>query len=163
MKRIKIQPLTPEAFAPFGTYTSVLNPEGEYLAGPHHKYYRENSRYFAQTGLPIGLSPIVVDKQPMKIDAVEYHNYACEAILPINDDAIVHVTPAGGAPDTAKTKAFLVPKGTMITLFPGVYHLCPLPAAADKLNALILLPERTHNNDFTLVELPADQQFQITK
>ena len=162
MKTVKVQPLTHEAFAPFGTYTSILNPEGDFLAGPHHKYYRDSSRYYCDSSLPIGLSPLVVDRQEMKLTALEYHNTTCEGIIPINDDAILHVTPAGG-PDTDKTKAFLVPKGTAVTLFPGVYHLCPLPANEEKLHALILLPERTYNNDFFMVDLEEADQFEIVK
>lgn len=161
MKKIKMQPLTAEAFAPFGTFTNILEPKGNFVGGPNHDFYRDNSRFFCESSLPVGLSPLVVRKQPLVLDSLEYHTATCEAILPISGDAILHVTPAGGAPDTNLTKVFLLPKGTMVTLFPGVYHLCPLPLDADVLHSLVILPERAYANDFTLVELAADEQFEI--
>ncbi len=159
--KIKAQPLTAQDFAPFGTFTNLLNPEGDFLAGPCHKFYRDNSRFYSDFSLPVGLSPLVVQKQPLEISASEYHNRTCEGILPMNDDALVHVSPAGGEYDVSKTKVFLVPKGTMLTLYPGVWHLCPLPATQPQLNCLIMLPERAYTNDFYIVDLDDDNKFEI--
>ncbi len=161
MIKIKAQTLTAQDFAPFGTFTDILNPTGDFLAGPHHRFYRDNSRFYSDFSLPVGLSPLVVDKQSLQITAAEYHNRTCECILPLNDDALVHVSPAGGDYDVSKTKVFVVPKGTMLTLYPGVWHLCPLPATCDKLNCLVMLPERAYTNDFYIVDLQADNQFEI--
>lgn len=162
MKQFKVQPLTAEAFAPFGTFTSVLDPKGDSLSGPTHKFYRDSSKFYSNFNMPVGFSPIAVQKSELVIKALEYHNLTCEGIMPVNDDAIVHVSPAtGGTPDVNATKVFLVPKGTIITLFPGVWHLCPLPATQPQLNALIVLPERAYMNDFTLVELGEDDYFEI--
>ena len=162
MLKIKTQKLTQEDFAPFGTFASVMDPQGPCLQGPHHKFYRDSSRFYSDFNLPVGLSPITVEKQSMVITAAEYHNRTCECIMPVNDDAIVHVSPAnGGTYDVSQTKAFVVPKGTIITLFPGVWHLCPLPATQPVLNALIVLPERTYINDFYIVDLDEDNQFEI--
>ena len=33
MIKIKAEKLTPEAFAPYGTYTNVLDPEGYHIGG----------------------------------------------------------------------------------------------------------------------------------
>ena len=98
----------------------------------------------------------------MKITGVEYHTTACEGILPINDDAYLHVTPAAG-PDTDKTQVFFVPKGTIVTLYPGVYHTCPFPVNEEKLHALVILPERCYNNDFYWVDLDEADQFEIVE
>lgn len=159
MKQVQIQPLTVEAFAPFGSFTSVASPTGPSLGGEFHTFYRDSSRYFSSAGLPIGFSPLTVRNHGFQVDALEFHSFCCEGILPLNDDAVLHVTPAGGAPDLEATRAFLVPKGTIVTLFPGVYHLTPLPKEAEELHALIVLPERAYANDFTLVEL--EEAFEI--
>jgi hypothetical protein len=66
MKTVKVQPLTIEAFAPFGTYTNILEPKGDSLGGPFHTFYRDSSRWFCESSLPVGLSPLVVKKQEMK-------------------------------------------------------------------------------------------------
>lgn len=94
--------------------------------------------------------------------SVEYHTHSAEIVLPLNDDAVVHVAPASnGVPVTGLARAFLVPKGTMVQLNPGVWHLCAIPVREAALQALIVLPECTYANDCTVVELDDDQAFEI--
>jgi len=161
MRKIKVQQLTSEAFAPFGTFANVMAPTGDFLGGPNHNFYRDSSRYYSDFNLPIGFSPIEVKEQGFQVVAAEYHNRCCEGIMPVNDDCILHVSPAGGVYDVSKTKAFIVPKGTIVTLFPGVWHLCPLPRTQPVLNALIVLPERAYVNDFSIVDLDEKNAFEI--
>ena len=160
MRTIKLEPLTVEAFAPFGSFTNIIDPAGPSLGGEFHTFYRDSARYFSNYQLPLGFSPLIVKAHGYKVDALEYHSCCCEGIMPVNDDAILHVTPAGSAPDTSATKAFLVPKGTIVSLYPGVYHLTPLPLGAE-LHALVILPERAYANDFALVELDEESAFEI--
>lgn len=161
MRKIQVEALTPQAFAPFGTYADVMNPTGPSLSGQFHTFYRDSSRYFSNFQLPVGFSTLTVKNHGLAVDAVEYHTCCCEALMPVNDDAILHVTPAGGAPDTSLTKAFLVPKGTIVSLYPGVYHLTPLPKSEPVLHALVVLPERAYANDFALVELAEADRFEM--
>ncbi len=51
----------------------------------------------------------------------------------------------------------------MIKMMPCVRHLAPLPANADELAALIVLPACTYMNDCTVVDLKEDEQFVIEK
>jgi ureidoglycolate lyase len=77
---------------------------------------------------------------------------------------ILHVAqPSAGAPITDQTKAFLVPKHTLIKMNACVWHLAPLPANADELSALIILPECTYMNDCKVVDLTPEQQFVVEK
>ena len=161
MRTIKLEPLTVEAFAPFGSFTDVMNPSGPHLCGEFHTFYRDGARHFSDGQLPMGFSPLATKNHGYRVDSVEYHTHSCEGIMPINDDAVLHVTPAGGAPDTTATKAFLVPKGTIVSLYPGVYHLTPLPRHEAELHALVVLPERAYANDFALVELDEESAFEI--
>lgn len=161
MKKIKVEALTPEAFAPFGTYVDVLSPEGPCLKGEYHTFYRDIALHYSESGLPLGISPLIVQNHGNVVEGVEWHNHTCEGILPLDDDAILHVTPAGGDFDVTQTKAFLVPKGTFVSLHPGVFHLTPLPKQADALHALILLPERAYANDFCFHELTEEEKFEL--
>lgn len=163
MRKIKAESLTVEGFAPYGSFTSVLHPAGYSLSGELHTFYRDSSRYYYQGKLPIGFSPITV-KKPAKmiIKCAEYHNNTCEAILALNDDFFLHVAPAGGTvPEPIHTKVFLIPKGTIVTMNPGVWHLCPLPANESVLHALIVLPERTYINDFFIENFKEEDWFEI--
>ncbi len=162
MKTVKIQKLTAEAFAPFGTFVDVLNPSTPSLGSNVHTFYRDASRYYAESSLPLGFSPLVVKEQGLTVTGAEYHNRSCEGMMPVNDDAIVHVSPAnGGQYDVSQTQAFLVPKGTIVTLYPGVFHLLPLPRTEKELHCLVILPERAYVNDFYGVDLDDENKFTL--
>lgn len=163
MKQVKIEALTKEAFAPFGSFYSMTEPEGHALKGPLHCFYPDRI-WDAYSG-HVGFSPISVKKpERMVIDAVEYHTTTTEIILPLDDDMILHVAPASaGVPVTDLTHAFRVPKNTMVQMKAAIWHLCPLPAEKDMLHALIVLPECTYANDCTVVDLTDDQKFEIVE
>ena len=161
MLKFKIEQLSAEAFKPFGHYYNMDDPQGYSLDGPLHKFYPD--RLWDAYAGHVGFSAIRVRKpEKMIVDTIEYHTTTSEIILPINGDMILHVAPASaGTPVTHLTKVFLVPKGTMVQMNAGVWHLAPLPAEADELHALIILPECTYANDCTVVPLSEDEQFEI--
>lgn len=161
MRKIKAEPLTPETFAPYGTFSKGLNPEGYHLSGEFHKFYRDQAKFYSESGLPLGLSPLTVRAHGYQVTGVEWHTHTCEGMIPLNDDVVMHVSLASGDFNVEQTKAFMIPKGTIITIYPGVYHLTPLPVHEKELNALILLPERAYANDFLYKDLDEDSQFEI--
>ncbi len=161
MRIIKAKQLTHETFAPFGTFYSMTTPEGYALQGDIHRFFpdRISETYMTR----VGFSPILVKKpEAMKITQVEYHNTTPEMILPLNDDMIIHVAPASaGIPLPDMTKAFIVPKGTLVKINTAIWHLAPLPVHEEELQAMIILPECTYVNDCTVVDLKEDEQFEI--
>lgn len=163
MRQIKVQPLTHEAFAPFGQFYSMEQPEGYALCGELHRFFPD--RINADSIHRVGYSPILVKKPAkMVITQQEYHTTTWEMILPMNDDMILHVAPASaGTPVTDMAKAFLVPKHTLVKMNACIWHLAPLPANADELAAMIILPECTYANDCTVVDLTPEQQFEIVR
>lgn len=163
MKTIKVENLTKEAFAPFGEYYKMDAPDGHALCGAIHRFYPD--RVTAYQSGNVGFSAITVKKpEQMLITQIEYHTTTSEMIMPLNDDMILHVAqPSAGTPITDQTKAFLVPKHTLIKMNACVWHLAPLPANADELSALIILPECTYMNDCKVVDLTPEQQFVVEK
>lgn len=163
MRKIKAEKLTKESFAPFGCYYDYSNPDGYALCGELHRFFPD--RLTAYHNGQVAFSPILVKKpQEMKITQVEYHTTTSEIILPLNDDMIIHVAPpSAGKPLPEHTKAFLVPKNTMVKLNACVWHLAPLPVNQPELTAIIILPECTYINDCIVVDLKEDQQFIIEK
>ena len=100
----------------------------------------------------------------MKVTQIEYHTTTCEIIMPLNDDMILRVAqPSAGKPITDQTKAFIVPKNTLVKMNACVWHLAPLPLNADELTAMIILPECTYMNDCKVVDLDESEQFIIEK
>lgn len=163
MKTIKAEPITNEAFAPFGQFYTMDKPEGYALCGEIHKFYPD--RVNADSNHRVGYSPIVVKKpEKMVITQQEYHTTTWEMILPLDDDMILHCAPASaGTPVTDLAKAFIVPKHTLVKMNAAIWHLAPLPANKEQLTAMIILPECTYANDCTVVDLSEEQQFEIVK
>ena len=164
MRKIKLEKLTKEAFAPFGIYYEMLNPEGYALCGELHRFYPDRFTIPGVSGA-LAFSPICVRKpDEMLVTQIEYHTTTCEVIIPLNDDMILHVAPpSAGKPLPEYTRAFLVPKGTAVKLNTCVWHLAPLPANLDELSAIIVLPEATYMNDCIVVDLKDDEKFVIEK
>ena len=160
MRQIKAEKLTIEAFAPFGTFHSMLEPSGYGLNGKIHTFYPDRV-----TGTLVGtmaFSPIVVKKSDLVITQVEYHTSTWEGILPLDDDMVIHVSPASGDyPNVDETKAFIVPKGTFIKLNAAIWHLAPCPASNEALHAMIVLPECTYARDCPVIDLKNEDIFQI--
>jgi ureidoglycolate lyase len=163
MKTVKAEKLTHEAFAPFGQFYNMSKPDGYALCGELHAFYPD--RLTADSTHRVGYSPITVRRpEKMIITQQEYHTTTWEMIMPLNDDMILHVAPASaGKPVTDLAKAFIVPKNTLIKMNAAIWHLAPLPANADSLTAMIILPECTYANDCTVVDLKEDEQFEIIK
>ena len=161
MRKIKAEKITNESFAPFGQFYTMDKPEGYALCGELHSFYPD--RLVADSNHRVGYSPITVRKpEKMIITQQEYHTTTWEMILPLNDDMILHVAPASaGTPVTEYAKAFIVPKNTLVKINSAIWHLAPLPANEKELHAMIILPECTYANDCTVVDLGADEQFEI--
>lgn len=163
MNTIKVQPLTHEAFAPFGQFYPMAAPQGYALCGELHRFFPD--RLTADSTHRLGFSPILVKKpERMIITQQEYHTTTWEMIFPMNDDMILHCAPAsGGTPVPHLVQAFLVPRGTLVKLNAAIWHLAPLPANQPELTAMIVLPECTYANDCTVVDLAPEQQFELVR
>lgn len=157
MRQVKVEALTHEVFAPFGQFYPMAAPQGYALCGELHQFFPD--RLTADSNHRVGYSPIwVKEPEKMIITQQEYHTTTWEMILPLNDDMVLHVAPASaGTPVTHLAKAFLVPKNTIV----AIWHLAPLPANADELAAMIILPECTYANDCTVVDLKPEEQFEV--
>jgi len=158
MRTIQAKPITQEAFAPYGAFASILEPTGFELGG----FYRDQVLYPTSGRMPVAFSPLAVPKpEKMIVSMAEYHNYTPEIVLPMDDDAVIYVAPASKAPVPELTEAFLVPKGTVVRLNVGVWHLVAMPVNNPVLHVLIALPERTYLNDCTVVTYDRKAQIEI--
>ena len=59
------------------------------------------------------------------------------------------------------TEAFIVPKGTLVCLNLGVWHLSAMPLNKETAHVLIVLPERIYLNDCIVVDYPEEKWVQI--
>lgn len=158
MKQIKAKSITAENFKEFGSFTDLLNPEGYSLGD----FYQDRLKMHSSGNMQITFSPLLVHKpEKMVVTSAEYHNYTQEGVLCLDDDVIVHVAPAGKDPVPELTEAFLVPRGTMVVLNTGAWHLSAIPVNKELAHVLIVLPERTYFNDCVVVDYPEDKWVEI--
>ena len=79
MRTIKAEPITCEAYAPYGTFYSMTAPSGYSLNGEIHRFFpdRMTESYVSRAAF----SPILVKKPDvMKITQAEYHTTTPEMI-----------------------------------------------------------------------------------
>jgi len=75
---------------------------------------------------------------------------------------LLHVAEkSAGTVNNATAKAFIVPKGTLVKMDAGVWHLAPLPVKEKEIHCMIIRPECTYANDCTVVNLAEKDQFEI--
>jgi ureidoglycolate lyase len=129
---IRVQPLTAEAFAPFGDVIEVSGPPtvmiNQGLCGRHTDLAKLD---FADGRAGISLFDAQARALPYALDMVERHPLGSQAFIPVSGGPfLVCVCPdEGGTPATPV--AFLTSAGQSINLHRGTWHgvLCPIGAA----------------------------------
>jgi ureidoglycolate lyase len=168
MREIRYKALGAESFARYGAFADMLDPEANKpssmrIGAPPIEFFRD----ILQTGL--GLDSVAsfgvcrVSKRPFVIDASEWHDTACEAVMPIDGDVLMHVAPAvpEGRFPSELAEVFLVPKGTMAVLRPGVWHHGPYAFGQERVSCLVTLPERLYARDCKSVALDPNERIAI--
>lgn len=163
MRTIKAKPLTAEAFRPYGSYASMTDPSGNCFDSGESAFYPDPVMLAVSGREQIAFSQLTVKKpEKMIVRAAEYHNWTGEGIFFIDDDAVMHVAPPSKHVVTPeKTEAFLVPKGTLVKLNTGVWHLSPYPVHKNLLHLMIIMPERVYGNDCIVCEFKEEDYLEI--
>lgn len=157
MQEIKISKLTKEEFSIFGQFHDMFSKEGYGFGDNKFKFYRDSVRMSADSVL--GFSTLRVKKdEKLEVTALEYHDKTAEVMIPLDDDAVLCLAPAGNLETPLKEdiRAFYIPQGTLIHLNPGTWHFRPMPVYKEEVNVLIVLPERTYKVDLIAKEYIED-------
>lgn len=165
MKSIKVQKLTRENFHKFGSFANFIDPLSEPATGPKDAvlaFFRDMLQVDLGGAVP-SFSTCRIMPRPMVITDAEYHNFTSEAAMPLDQDAIFWCAPANASQEfpADDVEAFLVPKGTMIMLRPGVWHHAGIATEDKPLNVMIVLPERAYLNDIYCIPVKEEQQIAI--
>ncbi len=164
MKTIKVEELSAEAFLPFGHFGQMVNPSAEKLGAPPVEFFRDMVQEDMGGPTIVSFSTCRVEKRDFVITVSEYHTRTGEGILPLDNDVLIHVAPAtpSNAPvPVDKMHAFRVPKGTMVTLRPGIWHHAPWTVNNQPASVLIVLPERTYANDCVVIKHSDEEKIKI--
>lgn len=131
MTRIALQPLTAEAFAPFGDVLDTSGaPDRIINQGLCGRFHDRAALDFADGRAGISLFRAEPRQLPLTLDMVERHPDGSQAFLPMSEAPfLVVVAPdEGGTP--GRPRAFLTQPGQGVNYHRGVWHgvLCPLSA-----------------------------------
>ena len=161
----KIKKLETDAFKKYGRFEKIVEPDQVYFGQDPIRFYRDMVQMdTCQTG-NLSFSVCRVTNREMVVNIAEYHSKTPEGIIPLDGDILIHV---GYATKTGEIKPeefeiFHVPMGTIVILRPGVWHHAPFTYGCDKVNTLIILPERTYANDCEVVRLQPESFIKIVE
>ena len=163
MKTIKAQKLTKENFSKYGSFEDLFQPEtmGVGVGSPSAFYPDVMALDF---GVNHNASVCVchVKRREMVIDNYEYHNNGCEGVLSLDSDIVIFAG-FGMKPFLPPVlEAFLVPKGTIVRLKPGVLHGTQFPVDQEQATVVVMLPERTFATDFQYDRLSEEDKLLVT-
>ena len=168
MRDLRYRQLEPSAFARYGAFAAMVEPDAAGRAPPHLgappvEFFRD----LVQSGMggdtTVSFGVCRVTRRPPVIDASEFHDTSCEALMPMDGDVLVHVAPAvpGDRFPAEEAEVFLVPRGTMVVLRPGVWHHGPFALGAERVSCLVALPERLYQRDCHAVEVPPADRIRV--
>lgn len=163
MKKINIKKLSFDNFRIYGSFSEMINPKAPRLGPEPIEFYRDMEQLNLGQSNTASFSVCRVSKRPMVISKLEFHNYTAEGLMPVDGDVLIHVALAtrNGEVPLDRIEVFLVPKGTLVTIRPGVWHHAPFAFGYDFVNVLVVLPERTYAKDCFVSIIPEDKQLEI--
>lgn len=131
MKTLITQPLTAEAFAPYGDVleaTGDFRPINDGLCQRHHDRARIDSGPNARAG--ISIFKATPRSLPYEFNLVERHPEGSQAFLPMSEQPFLVIVAPGNGPVPGTPLAFLTSGAQGINLLRGVWHgvLAPLSA-----------------------------------
>lgn len=163
MRSVGIKKLTLEAFAPYGAFASIMAPRGCKLGERPVEFYRDMVQQYLGVTNTVSYSACVVEQRDWVIANTEYHNHCSEAIICLDGDYLAHFAPAcpEGVEPFENIEVFLVPRGTMVAVKPGVWHQAGFPYGCDEVHILCALPERAYANDCVCIDIPEDRKIRV--
>jgi ureidoglycolate lyase len=160
MRKVSIRELGLREFRAYGSFANLLDPEAAHFGEAPVEFYRDMLQLDLGGKGTASFSVCRVSPRPLIVDKTEFHSSCGEGILPLDGDVLIHVGPASpnGVVPVEELEVFRAPKGTLVTLKPGVWHHAPFAHGSERVNVLIVLPERTYANDCAVFEVPEDKR-----
>ncbi|UGV28515.1 hypothetical protein E0H22_24370 [Rhodopseudomonas boonkerdii] len=148
---IVAEPLTPEAFAPYG---EVLRPP-DAIDRQHFAADLVNLRPDARLNLSIVRSPVI--DLAIEVNELEHHPYSAQAFIPIDVDhyvVLVTLNSEDDLPELPRMKAFVATRHQGICYRPGIWHLGMTTIQRPGAFALLVYEDGTAN-DCLFCRIPA--------
>ena len=154
MTDIRIEALTPAAFAPFG---DVLEAEGEpdrIINGGLCGRFHDRARLDVSSGRA-GISVFRAEPRalPYRLEMVERHPLGSQAFLPLSLDPFLVIVAEGQDPTPGAIRAFVTRPGQGVNLLRNTWHGVLTPLRPPGLFAVVdRIGERANLEEFRLPE-----------
>ncbi|PFG61783.1 ureidoglycolate lyase [Thioclava sp. ES.031] len=159
--QIKAEPLTPEAFAPFGDVLDAAgDPDKIINAGLCGRYHdRAQLDFGVETGGRAGISIFKAEPRalPYLCDLLERHPEGSQAFIPMSADPFLVIVAPDADGKSGTPRAFLTNGAQGINLHRGTWHGVLTPLAAPGLFAVVDRIGESAN----LEEHPLDAPFTV--
>lgn len=147
---IKVQALTAEAFAPYGTF---INVHDGFTDEPISFQADRMLHYIGAPALD-SLSTIRIQPRPLQLTVTEYHNDCEELFGGYGEDMLFHVGLLGddGKPDLDTIAVFKMPAGTFCRVKRRVLHHAPFVLGDTAQDGIVLLSPAAYTIDCHVLE-----------
>lgn len=157
--QVKVQPLTAEAFAPFGEVLDVTGePDKIINQGMCGRYHDRATLDFVEGRAGISLFNAQKRSLPLTLDMVERHPDGSQAFLPMSQEPFLVIVAPDVAGKPGVPLAFVTRPGQGVNFHRGTWHgvLTPLSdaglfAVVDRIGAGPNLEEHWFQTPFTVV------------
>lgn len=156
MKKVKVQMVTQENFAPFG---QVLETENRPYGGEAGMYNWYEKQAAVEGAKVVSVNLLTAVQREYVFDKFEAHSRTTETVLPLTGGLIVAGIPAGEV-TPERVQAFYVPVGKGISWAPGAWHYAPFPVGGDATCAVIFR-DGTGGDDAVFAALPEQMGFEL--
>ena len=156
MKTVKVQKLTPEAFAKFGKVICTQDREHETNPGVHDWYVKQAS---IEGCADVSINLLTVKERENVVKKFERHEHTKEVCFPLTGGIVVPCLPAGEV-TLDRLEAFYVPAGMGLCFDENVWHFAPHPLSGEVVCAIIFR-HGTSFDDLIFEELPEEAGFTL--
>jgi len=137
-ERIKIKPLTAEAFAPYGDVLDATGTPDKFInAGLCGRYHDRARLDFSGGQAGISIFKSKARQLPLTLDLVERHPEGSQAFIPMSADPFLVVVASDDDGTPTAPRAFLTVPGQGINFHRGTWHGVLTPLSEPGLFAVI--------------------------
>ncbi len=154
MKKIKVEMLTREAFAPFG---EVLTPEGRKDCGVpgSHTWFPD----VVVREEPTCVNLMEVFRKEFICQKFEAHNHTEETLFAMTGGILIPFAKPGKFTED-EIHIFYIPKGAGISCRPGVWHWAPY-TLEESVMCMVIFKKNTSREDIYFTELAEPVGFEL--
>lgn len=151
--KVKVQALTADAFAPYGTFINVHDG----FTDDTISFQADRMLHYIGSPALDSMSTIRIRPRPMQLTVTEYHDDCEEVFGGYSMDMLFHVGLLGadGKPDLDTIAVFKMPAGTFCRVKRKVLHHAPFVLGSEAGDGIVLLSPAAYTIDCHVLDYDA--------